>query len=314
MSDLLEYAVRKLIIGAFVVFVVTVVLFCIMQLMPGDPIQLISNPRIPPEKIAELKKHWGLDKPVYVQYFYWLFHILQGDFGTSITTGQKVITLIKARLPYTLLLAGGSLIFQYIIAIPLGLMAAYKEHSIFDSKVVVSTIIFWSIPSFWLGILLILIFSLKLKLLPVSGYDGLSSLILPLMTATLPNLASTLRLTRSEVLEVLREKYVSTAYAKGLSEKRVLIFHVLRNALIPVTLMFFLYLPWTVGGAVIIETIFSWPGMGRLLWTAISSQDFPVVQGIIFIIAILTVVSNIAGDIITACLDPRIRAEIRGES
>ncbi|MDN5330782.1 MAG: peptide/nickel transport system permease protein [Tepidanaerobacteraceae bacterium] len=277
MSDLLEYAVRKLIIGAFVVFVVTVVLFCIMQLMPGDPIQLISNPRIPPEKIAELKKHWGLDKPVYVQYFYWLFHILQGDFGTSITTGQKVITLIQERLPYTLLLAGGSLIFQYIIAIPIGLMAAYKEHSIFDSIVVVSTIIFWSIPSFWLGILLILIFSLKLKLLPVSGYDGLSSLILPLMTATLPNLASTLRLTRSEVLEVLREKYVSTAYAKGLSEKRVLIFHVLRNALIPVTLMFFLYLPWTVGGAVIIETIFSWPGMGRLLWTAISSQDFPVV-------------------------------------
>ncbi|MDN5312370.1 MAG: peptide/nickel transport system permease protein [Thermoanaerobacteraceae bacterium] len=180
--------------------------------------------------------------------------------------------------------------------------------------VVVSTIILWSIPTFWLGILLILLFSIKLKILPVSGYSGFNSIILPIMTATLPYLASTLRLTRSEVLEVLREKYVITAYAKGLNTKKVLIFHVLRNALIPVTVMFFLSLPWLIGGSVIIESIFAWPGMGRLLWKAISTQDFPVVQGIIFIIAILTVISNILGDIITAYLDPRIRLEIKGDN
>lgn len=314
MSDMLEYTVKRLIMGIFVVLAVTALLFGIMQLMPGDPIQLITNPRVSPKKIAELQRQWGLDKPVYVQYFYWLLHVFRGDFGTSIATGQKVITLIQARLPYTLLLAGSSLILQYIIAIPLGLLAAYRENSRFDNLVVVSTIILWSIPTFWLGILLILLFSIKLKILPVSGYSGFNSVILPIMTATLPYLASTLRLTRSEVLEVLREKYVITAYAKGLNTKKVLIFHVLRNALIPVTVMFFLSLPWLIGGSVIIESIFAWPGMGRLLWKAISTQDFPVVQGIIFIIAILTVISNILGDIITAYLDPRIRLEIKGDN
>lgn len=314
MSDMLEYTVKRLIMGIFVVLAVTALLFGIMQLMPGDPIQLITNPRVSPKKIAELQRQWGLDKPVYVQYFYWLLHVFRGDFGTSIATGQKVITLIQARLPYTLLLAGSSLILQYIIAIPLGLLAAYRENSRFDNLVVVSTIILWSIPTFWLGILLILLFSIKLKILPVSGYSGFNSIILPIMTATLPYLASTLRLTRSEVLEVLREKYVITAYAKGLNTKKVLIFHVLRNALIPVTVMFFLSLPWLIGGSVIIESIFAWPGMGRLLWKAISTQDFPVVQGIIFIIAILTVISNILGDIITAYLDPRIRLEIKGDN
>lgn len=314
MSDMLEYTVKRLIMGIFVVLAVTALLFGIMQLMPGDPIQLITNPRVSPKKIAELQRQWGLDKPVYVQYFYWLLHVFRGDFGTSIATGQKVITLIQARLPYTLLLAGSSLILQYIIAIPLGLLAAYRENSRFDNMVVVSTIILWSIPTFWLGILLILLFSIKLKILPVSGYSGFNSIILPIMTATLPYLASTLRLTRSEVLEVLREKYVITAYAKGLNTKKVLIFHVLRNALIPVTVMFFLSLPWLIGGSVIIESIFAWPGMGRLLWKAISTQDFPVVQGIIFIIAILTVISNILGDIITAYLDPRIRLEIKGDN
>jgi peptide/nickel transport system permease protein len=311
---MLEYTVKRLIMGIFVVLAVTALLFGIMQLMPGDPIQLITNPRVSPKKIAELQRQWGLDKPVYVQYFYWLLHVFRGDFGTSIATGQKVITLIQARLPYTLLLAGSSLILQYIIAIPLGLLAAYRENSRFDNMVVVSTIILWSIPTFWLGILLILLFSIKLKILPVSGYSGFNSIILPIMTATLPYLASTLRLTRSEVLEVLREKYVITAYAKGLNTKKVLIFHVLRNALIPVTVMFFLSLPWLIGGSVIIESIFAWPGMGRLLWKAISTQDFPVVQGIIFIIAILTVISNILGDIITAYLDPRIRLEIKGDN
>lgn len=275
---MLEYTVKRLIMGIFVVLAVTALLFGIMQLMPGDPIQLITNPRVSPKKIAELQRQWGLDKPVYVQYFYWLLHVFRGDFGTSIATGQKVITLIQARLPYTLLLAGSSLILQYIIAIPLGLLAAYRENSRFDNLVVVSTIILWSIPTFWLGILLILLFSIKLKILPVSGYSGFNSIILPIMTATLPYLASTLRLTRSEVLEVLREKYVITAYAKGLNTKKVLIFHVLRNALIPVTVMFFLSLPWLIGGSVIIESIFAWPGMGRLLWKAISTQDFPVVQ------------------------------------
>jgi len=313
MSDMIEYILRRLVIGFFVVLAATVLVFGIMQLMPGDPVQLIANPRVSAERIEQLREQWGLNKPVYVQYFYWLSNVLKGNLGTSITTGQSVLTLIKSRLPYTLLLAGSSLILQYIIAVPLGLWAAYRENTLFDNIVVILTIVIWSMPLFWLGVLFIMYFSLKLKLLPVSGYSGFKSLVLPLATATLHYLASTLRLTRSEVLEVLREKYVVTAYSKGLNNKAVLLKHVLRNALIPVTVMFFLSLPWMLGGSVIIERVFSWPGMGQLLWKAISTQDYPIVQGIVLIIAILTVLSNILGDILTALLDPRIRLEIKGE-
>lgn len=314
MSDMIEYTIKRLFTGIFVIFAVTALLFAIMQFMPGDAIQLIANPRVSPERIEELREAWGLNKPAYVQYFYWLSHVLKGDMGTSISTGQQVSVLIKARFPYTMLLTGLSLILQYIIAVPLGLITASNKNTRADGIMVVLTIILWSMPPFWLGILLMLVFGIWLKVLPISGYSGLSSLILPLMTMTLPSLASVFRLARSEVLEVLREKYVLTAYAKGLNRKRVLTFHVLRNALIPVTVMFFLSLPWLIGGSVIVESVFAWPGMGGLLWKAISNQDYPVVQGIIFIIAILTVISNILGDILSAFLDPRIRLEIKGDN
>ena len=312
MGGLVEYTVKRLISGLFIVLAVTIILFAIMHLMPGDPIKLISDPRVPPERIEELRRLWGLDKPLHIQYFYWLLRVLHGDFGTSIVFKQPVAELIKARLPYTLLLTGSSLILEYIIAVPLGLIAAIKWNTKIDRFVVVTSIILWSIPTFWLGILLMMLFGIWLGVLPLSGYSGLRSLILPLLALTLPSLAGILRLTRSEVLEVLRENYVLTAYAKGLPKPKVLIRHILRNALIPVTVMFFLYLPWLIGGSVIIESVFAWPGMGRLLWKSIVTQDYPVVQGIILIIAILTVVSNTIGDIVGAILDPRVRIELGG--
>jgi len=282
--------------------------------MPGDPIRLICNPRIPQERIEELRHLWGLDKPIIIQYFYWFSNVVKGDFGTSIISGQKVSTLIAQRLPYTLMLTGPALLLEFIISVFLGLIAAYKRDSIFDKLIVNMAIILRAIPIFWLGILFIMLFSLKLRILPVSGYSGFKSLILPLSTLVLPYLATNLRLTRSEVLEVLRERMVLTAYAKGLNDQQVLFRHVLRNALIPTTVLFFLSLPWIFGGSVIIESIFAWPGTGKLLWKSIVGQDFPVVQGIIFIIALLTVISNTMGDIIAAILDPRIRLEIKGEN
>lgn len=313
MNDMLEYIIRRLLIGIVVIIAVTALLFGIMQMMPGDAIELISSPRVSPEKIAELKVLWGLDKPVVVQYFYWISRIFKGDFGTSIVSGQKVLLLISERLPFTLMLTGSALLLQYIIAIPLGLIAAYKKDSILDRTIVAFTIGFSSIPPFWLGILLMIVFGVWLKVLPISGYNGIKSIVLPLVTMALPGLAGVLRLTRSEVLEMLRERYVETAYAKGVRRNMVLLKHVLRNALIPVSVMFFLNLPWTIGGSVVIETVFAWPGMGTLLWRSISTQDYPVVQGIIFIIAILTVLSNILGDILSAFLDPRVRQEMKGE-
>jgi len=311
---MLNYTLRRFFQGVFVVIAITAILFMIMQLMPGDPIKLISNPRISQERIEELRHLWGLDKPVIIQYFYWFSNVIKGDFGSSIISGQKVSTLIAQRLPYTLMLTGPALLIEFIISVFLGLIAAYKRDSIFDKLIVNIAIILRAIPIFWLGILFIMFFSLKLKILPVSGYSGFKSLILPLSTLVFPYLAINLRLTRSEVLEVLRERMVLTAYAKGLNDRQVLFRHVLRNALIPATVMFFLSLPWIFGGSIIIESVFAWPGTGKLLWKSIVGQDFPVVQGIIFIIALLTVISNTTGDIITALLDPRIRLEIKGEN
>lgn len=312
MNDYLVYSMRRLVQGVFIVLAVTVILFGIMHLMPGDPIKLIDNPRMSREAIAKKRAEWGLDKPVTVQYGYWLKNMLQGDMGRSIVNGQSVTFLIGARLPYTLQVTLIALLLQYCIAMPLGLFAAYWRGSIFDKGAVVVTSVLRAIPYFWLGILLIVLFSVKFRLFPVSGYSGPISYVLPVLTLMLPQLADTLRITRSEVLEVMREKYVTTAYAKGLKQRVVIFRHVLRNALIPVTVMFFLAVPWLIGGSVIVETIFSWPGMGRLLFKAISAQDYPVVQGIVLIITVMTVISTTIGDILTGMLDPRIRAELGG--
>ena len=313
MSDMVNFTLKRIFHGIFVIIAVTAILFSIMQMMPGDPIKLISNPRIPEERIDELRHLWGLDKPGVVQYFYWLSNMLRGDLGTSIISGQKVMLLIAERLPYTLILTGTALIIQFVISVLLGLLAAYRRNTFFDRLIVNSAIILRAVPIFWLGILFIMFFSLHLRVLPVSGYRGFKSLVLPLSTLVLPYLATNLRLTRSEVLEVLREKMVLTAYAKGLNHQQVLFRHVLRNALIPAVVMFFLNLPWIFGGSIIIERVFAWPGTGKLLWKSIIAQDYPVVQGIILIIALLTVLSNLTGDIITALLDPRIRLEISEE-
>lgn len=309
MNDILRFVVKRLLMGVLVVFCVTVLIFAIMQAMPGDPVDLMVDTRVSAEKVAEIKAQWGLDKPPAVQYFYWLGNILHGDFGTSISIKQNVTDLILQRLPFTLMLTGAALVIEYMLAIPLGLWAAVKKGKAVDKVLTISTVVLWSMPPFWLGVLFMLVFSINLKILPLSGYSGFLSLILPAVTLALPTLAQIFRLTRSEVLDVMDEKYVTTAYAKGVKDKKVLIKHVLRNAMIPVTVMFFLSLPWLIGGAVVVENVFAWPGMGQLLWKGIAKQDFPIVQGIVFVITILTVVCNIIGDIAAGILDPRIRLE-----
>ena len=309
MNDIVRFVVKRLIMGVAIVLFVSVLVFAIMQAMPGNPIDLMVDTRVSPERVAELEAQWGLDKPPIVQFFYWLGNILQGDFGMSVSMKQNVGDLIMQRLPYTLMLTGAALLIEYIIAIPLGLMAAVKKDKLTDKALTVGTIVLWSMPQFWLGVLLMFIFSITLGVLPLSGYSGFTSLILPAFTLALPTLAQIFRLTRSEVLDVMRERYVMTARAKGIAGKKVLIKHVLRNALIPVTVMFFLSLPWLIGGAVVVENVFAWPGLGQMLWKAISKQDFMVVQGIIFVITILTVICNLIGDIISGILDPRIRLE-----
>lgn len=309
MNDIMRYIIKRLLIGILVVLFVTVLIFGIMQAMPGNPVDLMVDTRVSAEKVETIKAEWGLDKPPVVQYFYWLGNILRGNFGMSISLKQNVSDLILQRLPYTLLLTGAALVIEYLLAIPLGLLAAVRKNKITDKALTITTVVLWSMPPFWLGVLLMLVFSIHLNILPLSGYSGFASLILPALTLSLPALAQIFRLTRSEVLDVMDEKYVTTAYAKGITDKKILVRHVLRNALIPVTVMFFLSLPWLIGGAVVVENVFAWPGMGQLLWKGIAKQDFVIVQGIVFVITILTVICNIIGDMISGILDPRIRLE-----
>lgn len=307
-----EYIVKRLAQGILLIFVVTILVFSLMQLMPGDPLSLVSGDKVSEEKIAEMEEKWNLDKPIYMQYFIWIKNFLMGEYGTSIRTKQSVNTMIAQRIPYTLKLVGTAILVQFAIAVPLGLLAAYKRNTIIDKGLVIITSIFNAIPRFWAGIILILIFGIHLNIMPINGYDGPKSLVLPVAAIVLNGISGTLRLTKSEVLEVFREKYIATGYAKGLENRRVLFKHVLRNALIPVSVMFFLSIPWMIGGEIIIENIFAIPGMGRLLWRGIATQDFPVVQACILIIAVLTVICNIIGDIFTGLLDPRIRIELKG--
>lgn len=307
MSPTVRYILNRVLIGVLVVLCVSVAIFAILQAMPGDPVDLMTSERVSAERVAQIKANWGLDQPPVVQYFYWLGNVLKGDFGTSITTGQDVSFLILERLPYTLLLTGVAIVLEYVVSIPLGLYAAVHKDGAFDRFMNVVMVVLWSMPAFWLGVLLIMLFSINLGLLPISGWSGPDSLVLPALSLALPNFAQIFRLTRSEVLDVMDARYVKTATAKGLLRDKVLVRHVLRNALIPVTVTFFLSLPWLIGGAVVVENVFAWPGMGRLLWTGISRQDFPIVQGIVFVISVLTVICNLIGDIVSGLLDPRIR-------
>jgi len=308
----LDYIVRRLLQSALVVVTVSILLFGIMQLMPGDPIMRITGDRVPLEVQERIRAEWGLDQPLHIQYIRWFSHAVRGNFGQSIITGQDVFFLVSSRMPFTLMLSGIALMIQYIIGIPIGLLAAYKRGRVFDQIVVYFSTILWSVPPFWLGVLLVLLFAMTFSIFPVSGFSGFMSLVLPLMAIALPGMAAVVRMARAEAIGVFQEKMVVTAYAKGLPNRAVLFKHVLRNAMIPTTIMFFLSLPWVIGGSIVIETIFAWPGMGQLLWRAINQQDYPVVQGIVIMITILTVISNTIGDLLTGWLDPRIRNELRG--
>ncbi|MDR1966575.1 MAG: ABC transporter permease [Synergistaceae bacterium] len=311
MNGFFAFVLRRALYGALVVLSVTAILFSILQMMPGDAIELLGGNRISKNRIEMMRVAWGLDKPPAIQYLYWLRNLATGNMGVSIMTSQDVAKMILGRLPYTLLLTFLALAVQYLAAIPLGLIAGVYRDSLFDRICVQSAVILRAIPSFWLGILLILLFSVKLRLFPVSGYSGLQSLVLPVLSIALPLIADTMRLTRSEVVETMAEKHVTTARAKGLRERLILLRHILRNSMVPVSVMFFLTLPWLIGGSVVVETVFSWPGMGRLLWRSVAQQDYPVIQGIIFVIAVLTVVCSTVGDIVLSLLDPRIKGAVK---
>jgi peptide/nickel transport system permease protein len=307
-----KYILNRLAQGVLLIITVSILTFSLVYLMPGTPVEIMAGDRVSEEKIAELTAKYGYDKPLYVQYLKWAGNALKFDFGTSVKTKISVKETLSQRVPITLKLCGSALIIKLLIAVPLGLLAAYHKDSIFDRLLMAITSLLRAVPNFWVAILLILLFGVKLKWLPLSGYSTPMHMILPVISIVLGSMATTVRVTKAEVLEVFREKYVQTAFAKGLPRKTVVIKHVLRNALILVVTLTFMALPWIVSGSVIIENVFLIPGMGSILTNSISNHDFPVVQACVLIIATLTVLCNILCDIITAMLDPRIRDSISG--
>ncbi len=312
---MLKYLLRRFLLVFVVVLGVTVVTFSVMHFTPGDPAEMIAIGRYG-EDLTQKEIEWvrtteGLDAPIYVQYGIWLNHLLHGDLGNSLITGDPVLSEILTRVPATMELAILSMILSLLIAIPIGIIAAIKQYSIIDNFSMIGALVGVSMPNFWLGLLLILFFSVYLGWLPVCGYGGFEHIILPAITLGTGMAAITTRLTRSSMLEVLSQDYIRTARAKGLSEKLVISRHALKNAFIPVITVIGLQFGYLLEGVVIVETIFAWPGVGRLLVDSIFARDFFMIQGCVLFIVIIFAFTNLLVDISYAYLDPRIRYQRR---
>ncbi|MEJ5199083.1 MAG: ABC transporter permease [Anaerolineae bacterium] len=314
-----KYILRRLLIAIPVLFGVTVIAYFIMTLAPGDAVDMLVDPGLSPQDIALKKQALGLDQPVFVQYVKWLGQLVQGNLGYSFNNRRPVTERIGERLGSTLTLAFSALFFSYLLAIPIGVLAAVRQYSIWDYIATVFSFLGVSVPSFFFGLLLIYFFALKLDWFPTGGThtigapfslaDRLSHLILPMTVLSLQNIGAVMRYTRSSMLDVIHQDYIRAARAKGLQERVVLFRHALRNALIPVITLAGLQFPFLLGGAIITEQIFNWPGMGRLAVEAITQRDYPTIMGINLLAAVMVIIGNLLADVMYGVVDPRIRYE-----
>ena len=290
------------------VFITTILVTLLIHLVPGDPVQIMfaQSQGSTPEQIEEVRRNLGLDKPIYIQYFMYVEKLIQGDLGHTIRGGQPVIEVIFQRLPNTIKLACAAMLIAIIIGLPIGFFAAYKKGTIWDTTVMIVAIAGISMPHFWLGLILLFFFAVQLGWLPVSG-SGYMNLVLPALTLGLSNAAIFARLTRSSMIEVMQQDFVQTALAKGLPKGFVLRRHVLRAGLVPLITMMGLQFAFMMGGAIVVENIFSWNGVGRMAVEAIFQRDYPIIQGFILTFAVVVVIVSIFLDTIYAFIDPRIR-------
>lgn len=306
---MLSYITRRLVLTLPVLFGVATLVFSLIHLVPGDPAQAMLGDGASPEDIAQLRTRLGLDRPLAEQYGRYLTGLVRGDLGTSLRTQQPVITQIAERLPATAELASAAMFVAIALALPLGLIAAVWRGTWVDQSAMGLALVGISVPGFWLGPLLALIFAVELGWLPVSGRGTLAHLVLPAITLGAPLAAVLTRMTRASVIEELRELYVLAARARGVSRARAVWAHAFRNSLIPIVTVLGLQFGAVLTGAVITETIFAWPGVGRLLVQSIGFRDYPLVQGCILLIAVTYVSVNLAVDVVYGFLDPRIRYE-----
>ena len=321
---MLRYILIRLINSIPLLLGITLITFVVIRLAPGNPTfyEGAFNPRVKPEAVKKLEKLYGLDKPLYQQYLLWLKRIAKLDFGNSFVDGKPVIEKIKERLPITLIINLLSLAIILVVAIPIGIVSALKRDSLLDKSLTVFVFIGFSMPGYWLALLLMILFGIKLRILPISGLESLNAaqlkgwalwwdrakhLILPVFISAFGGLAGFSRYMRQSMLEVLQQDYIVTAKAKGLPERVVVRRHALRNALMPIVTLLGLSIPGLIGGSVIFETIFAIPGMGQLFYEAAMARDYPTIMGILTIGAVLTLLGNLMADITYAFIDPRIR-------
>lgn len=304
---MVKYIFTRVVASVFTLWVTVTVVFFMLRLLPGDPARIFASDTATPEEVNQLRARLNLDKPLPYQYALFMAQLAHGDLGTSIRTNTSVLGEIAARLPQTIELAVSSMIIAVLIGVPAGIISAVKRNSWLDSLTSVGTLVGVAMPVYLLGLLLMMIFSVKLQWLPASGNrDGLKSLILPSLTIAAFSMALIARMTRSSVLEVMSKEYTTAVRAKGLTERWVILKHVLRNALIPVVTVIGLQFGTLLGGSILTETIFGWPGIGRLLTQSLTSRDYPMVQGVVMVFATCFIAVNLLVDVLYAYIDPRI--------
>ncbi|HWV57398.1 MAG TPA: ABC transporter permease [Longimicrobiales bacterium] len=323
-----RYLVRRLLGAVPLILGILTLIFFIMHLAPGDPTVRYFNPNVSPEVIEQMRRNLGLDQPIYVQYFRWMGSFLTGNFGYSFGQMRPISEILPQVMWNTIQLTLVSLVIIFVVGMLIGIVQAVRQYSVGDNVLTFLALFFYSMPGFWFALMLILIFSLKASewgwpiQFPASqmtsvDYEFLSTwgkiqdrimhLILPATALGIGSAAGVARYMRGSMLEVIRQDYIRTARAKGLSERKVVFKHALRNALLPIITLLGLTLPFLFGGAVLIETIFAWPGMGRLVVDAIYQRDYPLVMATSFIIAVMVILSNLVADVLYAVADPRIR-------
>lgn len=305
---MVKYIIKRVLSLIPVIIGVTLIVFLILNFAPGDPARMILGDMATPGQIAELRQKMGLDDPILVQYGRYMLNLLKGDFGISYRTKSPVSLEILARFPYTFILSFVATVFSIALAIPLGIIAAVKQNTAIDNISMFIALLGVSMPMFWLALLLILVFSLKLGWFPVSGANSWKSIILPAVALGFMNMASTARTTRSSMLETIRQDYIRTARSKGVPNKVVIRKHAFKNALIPTITVCGLQIGGLLGGSVLAETVFAWPGIGRLMVQSISGRDVPMTLGCIIVFTVCFAIVNLLVDLLYGFVDPRIKS------
>lgn len=308
---MLKYTLKRLLALIPVIIGVTFLIYFIMSFSPGDPARMQLGNAATEESVAQLRQEMGLDQPVLVQYVRYMGGLLRGELGTSYITGQPVIKEIAACFPYTVKLALLAMALAVLISVPIGILSAMRQNSLLDGLSMVFALLGISMPPFWLGLMMILLFSVTLGWLPSGGSVGWTSYIMPAITVAVASMAVIARTTRSSMLEVIRQDYIRTARAKGVPRRAVIRRHAMRNAMIPTVTAIGLEIGTALGGAVLTETVFSWPGIGRLCYTAITQKNTPMVLACTLIFSVCFSIVNLAVDILYAYIDPRIKSQFK---